>query len=95
LGESSYEVAPSATWKELDGSIVVVNTVSGAYYCLNESAATIWQGVAAGQSGNLIVKHLLDVYKADPGEVADDVQRCIEFWMQENLIVDKSASDVV
>ncbi|MCE5324342.1 PqqD family protein [bacterium] len=87
----SHEVAPNATWKELDGSIVVVNTVSGAYYCLNESAAVIWQDVAAGKDNNSIIEHLSGVYEVDPTMVAADLQKSIDYWIQENLIVAKDA----
>jgi hypothetical protein len=91
LEQQSYAVAPGAVWKELDGSIVVVNTVTGAYYSLNESALTIWQDIIAGKTGREAAEHLAQIYAADCAVIANDVQECLDFWLKEDLLVEAAA----
>lgn len=83
---SMFELAPHVSWKELDGLIVAVDTKSGSYYSLNDTASAIWKEVVNGKSKSAVIEHLMTVFQVDEDTLAADVDRSTEKWLAEGLI---------
>jgi len=87
--KNAYLVADKASWKEMDGLIVVVNTESGAYYALNKTASEIWKRLAAGSLSDEVQKALEDKFEVSAETVAADLEESVAEWLKEGLIVEK------
>ncbi len=80
-------VAENASWKEIDGLVIVVNVETGAYYSLNETASVVWTLAAGGATAEAIADHVCSGYDVPEPRVRADVARCLEEWMDSGLMV--------
>jgi hypothetical protein len=90
LAESIFQLADKISWKEMDGLVIVVNTVSGNYYSLNKTASDIWQEVVAGKSVQEVHEGITKKYTVDEETLREDIKKCVEDWQKEGLIEQKT-----
>ena len=83
----AFTVPDDITWKNLKSGVVLLNLTSGAYYTLNDSAATIWLRIVEGDDEEVIVTHLLTEYEVEKDEASGDVANKIAFLIEEGLLV--------
>ncbi len=81
-----YSVMEYVCWKEIDHQVIVVNTQSGAYYSLNETASHIWCLCIAGRTPPEMVAAMAATYQVIPSTLAVDVEATIHYWLQEALV---------
>jgi hypothetical protein len=78
--------APSASWQDLDGRVVVFNAETGRAAALNETASTIWR-LADGQLEEAeVIELLAEAYAVPPERIATDVRHAIETLRSEGLL---------
>ncbi len=72
---------PNVAAEIFDGEVVVANYLTGAYYSLTGSAASIWQGLQGGMSATEIADwlgaHFPDAAEAIPAAVTAFVERLL------------------
>ena len=84
----SYRInTPTVVAEVFDDEIVVIHLGSGTYYSLNQSGATIWQGLQQGFDLAALSQLLSATYAIAPDELAQIVPPFIDELLQEQLIV--------
>lgn len=85
----AYQIVEKASWKEIDGMIVVVNTESGAYYALNKTASEIWRRIAEGKNKEEVRTEMEAKYDIGPETIVADLDSSLVEWLQEGLVIEK------
>ncbi|MDP3385815.1 MAG: PqqD family protein [Eubacteriales bacterium] len=78
---------PNVISEPMEGELVVINLETGCYYSLNESAATIWQQLAAGLTSAEIAKQVFDGTGYNPEDLFCKVDSFCQYLMDEQLMV--------
>lgn len=78
---------PTVVSEVFDDEIVVIHLGSGSYYSLDQSGATIWQGLQQGFDLAALSNWLSATYGVAPDELAQFVPSFIDELLQEQLIV--------
>jgi hypothetical protein len=87
-----YRVTDATTWRELDGEIVVLDTVESVYYAVGGFGATLWPKLVAGASRQTMVEQITSTFVDVPRDQAsDDVGEFIESCLGNGLIEASSA----
>ena len=76
-------------WRTKDDLLVVLDTVTGHYYTLNETAVDLWRGLLEEKkSFDEVITLIQSRYTDTPGEsdLVADCQESIAFWASEGLI---------
>ena len=81
------EIAPQCSWPPVEGEIAVYDARDGRYHVLNESAAEIWRGIAAGKSAEAIASELAETNRARLETVRRDVDAFIAEGVAIGLLV--------
>lgn len=71
------EIAPQCSWPPVEGELAVYDARDGRYHVLNESAAEIWRGIAAGKPAETIAAELAEASHAPVETVRRDVDAFI------------------
>lgn len=77
----------NAVLRRVGDGAVLVHLDTGRVFELNDTAARIWELVAAGRIAADIVAVLQDEYAGDSAVVAREVDELIDRWLQEGLLV--------
>jgi hypothetical protein len=70
-----------------EDEVVIVNLDTGRYYALQKSGAELWVLIAGGATIAEAAQSLDMRYAAPEGDIAQTVQRLVEEFLSENLIV--------
>jgi hypothetical protein len=70
---------------DIDGELVAYDPSRRALHRLNATAADIWRA-CDGATAGAIVERLQRAYPADPGAVAHDVMRALQWLRDERLV---------
>ncbi len=79
-------------WRKKEDMIVLLNTTTGHYYTVNQTAATLWNGlVGEGMSLDEAVEKIHREYDDAPSRsvIRQECIRQAEEWKSENLIEEK------
>ncbi len=87
MSSKVFQLAEKTSWKEMDGLVIIVDTVSGAYYSLNQVASDIWINIVSGKAIEEVRKELLDKYSVDKETLSTDISACVDKWLKEGLII--------
>jgi hypothetical protein len=77
---------PDITHELLDGEVIVVHVVTGSYYSLNGSAATIWGWIDRGAEVEEMASRIADLNGADREAVAAELRQFTDDLQAEGLI---------
>ena len=85
--DAVYRVRDATTWRELDGEIVVLDSVDSVYYAIAGCGAALWPKLVEGASQEDLVKEVRSIF-ADVAQdqAAADVQEFIESCLGSGLI---------
>jgi hypothetical protein len=88
MGGRDYTVNRQQVVDEvIDGEAVMINLVTGCYYCTNAVGALVWQGVTQGASTEQIATALSATFDGAPTDVADQVSAMLQRLEAEGLVV--------
>jgi len=65
----------------MDGLVVAIDTSTGEYYSLNQTASIIWQSIAGQRKLEDIHKELAAEYQVEGLEVEQEIKACINEWL--------------
>lgn len=65
--------SPNVVWSEVDNEVIVLDTSSGDFYALNETATEVWKALEANDSVETIAAHLSAKYGIDVARATKDV----------------------
>src|SRR5688572_9643156 len=77
---------PDVTHELLDGEVIAVHVVTGAYYSLNGSAATIWTWLDRGAEIESMSDHIAALNGGSRDPVVSDLHRFTSDLQSEGLI---------
>ena len=77
---------PDVTHELVDGEVIIVHVVTGAYYSLNGSAAAIWGWLDRGADIASIAKRVSELNGGNDEGVTDELQRFTSDLEKEGLI---------
>ena len=77
---------PDVTHELIDGEVIVVHVVTGAYYSLNGAAATVWGWLDGGAEIEGMANRIAELNGADNASVIPDLRRFITDLQTEGLI---------
>lgn len=60
-------------WSEVDNEVIVLDTSSGDFYSLNETATEVWKALEAKDPVETIAAHLSAKYGIDLARATEDV----------------------
>ena len=70
--------SPNVVWSEVDNEVIVLDTSSGDFYSLNETATAVWKGLESNDSVDTIAARLSAKYGIDLARTAADVSALAE-----------------
>lgn len=80
----------NASWKEVDGEIVIINFETTHYYSLNKSGTFIWKLISEEPIPlKEIIFSVSQYFGQDENTIRQDVNQLISNLEEENLIVSK------
>ncbi len=86
------QISDSVIWQETDGGISLYHTETGSFLSLNETAAEIWQLIAAGSGRDAVVTRLSlrfsGTHAALSGVVRADVNEFIDGMLSGGLLAE-------
>jgi hypothetical protein len=74
------------SWREIDGEVVVLDSVRSTYLTLNASGGVLWKLLQSGSTLNEMVDELTDVFDVDRAVAAADVQSFLALCHEQNLL---------
>ena len=78
LGDGLNTTSPNVVWSEVDDEVILLDTSSGDFYSLNETATEVWKGLESNDSVDAIAAHLSAKYGIDVARAAADVSALAE-----------------
>ena len=84
---------PDVIQETLDGEAVIVNLVSGSYYSLDVTGATILMLVESGARADEIVAGVSARYQGESRVIAEAVEGLLRELRDENLIIPRAEGD--
>lgn len=89
-----YECSDRFAWRIVDGKVVILDTASGDYYTLNETATVVWESLLEGRNLDETTEKLMAVFEVDPAEARADIQALIDSFFRDGFLQHvASASD--
>lgn len=82
----------SVVFERFDSEIIAINLNQGIYYCLNSTAADIFELIAGHHSPPQIVAELNRKYDGDPQQLEEETTRFLARLHQVSLIERSSAN---
>jgi hypothetical protein len=82
-----YRAIPNVSFTMLnEEEAVLLDLKTRRYYSLNETGATIWQGIQAGHDESRIVQALVDAFDVDRGAALQHVRSFLERLAEDGLV---------
>jgi hypothetical protein len=89
--ESAFEVNdPTVISETIDGETIIINLVSGTYYSLKHSGATIWSGVQQSASVAQIAAMAQSRFETAGEDIEGEISALIQQLIEEDLIRPKA-----
>jgi hypothetical protein len=84
---ATFAVPESVHSREVGGETVILDTVGGTYYGLDEVGTRIWDLVRDGRSVEAVETVLLDEYEVEPDDLHRDLERLLDELLDQGLLV--------
>jgi hypothetical protein len=85
--EDALQVPAHVHWRRFDSEVVVLNLKEGAYYGLNDVAASAFAELAAGRTPVEVVHVLLESYEIDERTLTSDIAKLVGDFLRQGLLV--------
>ncbi len=85
-GSAGYQVESNVIHEFVDGEVLIVSLVDGAYYSLVDAAAFVWNALVAGADMVAVVAGLERRYDAEPGAIAGAVATFVKGLVDAGLL---------
>ena len=82
----TYTIPPHVLTAHLTGEAVLLHMHTKRYYRLNDTGASIWQGIEQGLSRDEIVARLCDEFSVEPDEAGVELDRIVRDLAAESLL---------
>jgi hypothetical protein len=86
------QISDSVIWQDTDGGISLYHTETGSFLSLNETAAEIWQLIAAGSGRDAVVARLslrfAGTHAVLGGVIRADVDEFIDAMLSGGLLAE-------
>jgi hypothetical protein len=79
-------VSEGQLFSELDGEVVILDPVAGAYYSLDQVGATVWNAMQSPISVGALKAVILDTYEVEPETCDRDLQELLQDLHGKGLI---------
>lgn len=89
--QEEYVCADKFAWRKLDNEVVILDTTSGSYYLLNETAGRIWELLIEKLSLEKICLNLIHEYDITKEKALDDIKKIINSFKKDGFIVSKTS----
>ena len=83
----TFKVATQFSWKKLAEGAIVLDLEKGEYFTLNNTAALIWEELAAGKDRESIVRSIVDAYEVSEECAAQDTDEVFGQLVREGVLV--------
>ena len=88
MGSTYYCVnTPAVVSEFFDNEVILVNMSRGHYYSLRDTAATLWQGLDAGQSVDELTNRFVESYTIELAEAGQEVKAFLQQAIEQQLII--------
>ena len=82
-----WSAAPSVTWLDVPGELMLFDSRADTYHVLNRAAASIWRLVAAGARVETVTARLSERHGVPAAQMSADVAACVDDLAARGLIV--------
>lgn len=82
-----WKPSPDVAWRRVGDEAVVLHVPSSVYFSLNDSAAFLWERLAAGESAAEAAEQLELAYEVEPALARRDAAALLEELRGEGLLV--------
>ncbi len=89
---SRYECAKKFAWRTIDEKVVILDTTSGDYFTLNETASVVWGVLMDGHGSAEAVDRLGSMFDVDSVCAANDAANLIASFTQDGFLVSGGSS---
>jgi hypothetical protein len=87
--EAKWKSKEHVVWRIKGDLLVVLDTVSGHYYTLNETAVALWRGLfVEGKAFETVISDIGSCYPDAPtlAQVEAECRETLDYWAAEKLI---------
>ena len=85
--DTVYRASDATTWRELDGEIIVLDTVDSVYYAIAGFGAALWPKLVVGASQQDLIDEIRSTFTdVPPDQATTDVQEFVESCLGDGLI---------
>lgn len=81
-----FKRSASVATKSSETDLVVLHTVTGNYYTLNQTGRDIWEFCAAPRSADEIIAFIASEYGLSAEQIRKDIVPYLQFLCQEKLL---------
>ena len=82
-------IPPYITWQDVDGELALFDERDDRYHVLNDTAAAIWRGIAAGMEKTGLIDQIAAGFQVGPGEIIADIDAFIGAATAQGLLLRK------
>ena len=75
----------------IDGEAILIHLGTGTYYSLDGVGAEVWESLADGVSGEVVLEAGRERYDGDPGEIQRGLAGLLEKLFREGLLIEGEA----
>ena len=80
--------APTVSWTDTGGDLVLFDQESGCYHALNATSSTIWRLLSQGASSIEIAERLTARFEVEPAILRDAIDEFLGNMHERRLVVD-------
>lgn len=88
-----YACASRYAWRPYKDEIVILDTVSGDYFLLNETASLIWGRLLSQQEHQEICQTLVQKYNVSEEKALQDLKQLIRRLVADGFLVEDKQED--
>ncbi|OOZ41168.1 hypothetical protein BOW53_04685 [Solemya pervernicosa gill symbiont] len=86
MGQCYTVDATQVAHQLIDGEVIVVDFLNGAYFSLRETAALIWQALLNGKSVTHIISEYIDQYPEQREQIESTIPAFVESLVEDGLL---------
>ena len=85
-------IPPYITWQDVDGELALFDERDDRYHVLNDTAAAIWRGIAAGMERTVLIEQIATNFRVKSAEIIADIDAFIEAATAQGLLLRKGGA---
>lgn len=84
--DTRFECAPNYSWRKLEDKVVILDTTSGDFFMLNETAGLIWEGIMAQEDRPALIRRVTTQYDVSEEDCDRDVETLIAQFISDGFL---------